>query len=192
MTPWNEHIDTLKSVMAALSVTGGDGGSIDVNGAFESWVDMTIRARESGRTIYFIGNGASASMSSHFAADLAKNANLHTQVFSDLSLITAIANDMSYEDVFAVPLRRRMTGGDILIAVSSSGRSPNILKAARLAPELGGSVVSLSAFDPGNDLRQMGILNFYVPAETYGLAETSHNAILHFWVDRVVRRTDNR
>ena len=186
MTLWSENIVALNSVMEQLTVTGVRSQELETERAFSEWVDMTVRARESGKTVYFIGNGASASMASHFAADLAKNANIHTQVFSDLSLITAIANDLKYEDVFAVPLKRRMTEGDILIAISSSGRSPNILKAASLVPELRGTTVTLSAFDRANDLRQMGILNFYVPASTYGMAETSHAAILHFWVDLVV------
>lgn len=77
------------------------GKKIPVHKGFSEWYDLTIRAREHGRTIYLIGNGASASMASHFAADLAKNGRLHAQVFSDLALITAISNDMGYENVFS-------------------------------------------------------------------------------------------
>ena len=68
-------------------------------------------------------------MASHFAADLAKNGKLHVQVFSDLALITAISNDLGYEEVFAEPLRRMGSSGDLLVAISSSGRSENILAA---------------------------------------------------------------
>ena len=86
--------------------------------------------RNARRTIYLVGNGASASMASHMASDLSKNAGLHTHVFSDPSLLTAISNDIGYEDVFALPLKGRAVKGDMLVAISSSGKSPNILKAS--------------------------------------------------------------
>jgi DNA-binding MurR/RpiR family transcriptional regulator len=124
-------------------------------------------------------------MASHVAADLAKNAHVHTEVFSDLSLITAIANDLDYEEVFAEPLRRRMAEGDMLIAISSSGESPNVLRAVEEATRLGGLVVTLSAMRPTNHLRTRGALNLYVPADNYGLAESCHAAILHHWIDSV-------
>jgi D-sedoheptulose 7-phosphate isomerase len=124
-------------------------------------------------------------MASHFAADLAKNARLHTQVFSDLSLITAISNDMGYEHVFAEPLRRRGQPSDMLVAISSSGSSPNILAVADVAREIGSTVVTLSAMKSSNPLRTKGKLNIYLPADTYGEAETAHAAALHWWMDLV-------
>ena len=141
--------------------------------------------RQAERVIYLIGNGASASMASHFAADLAKNADLHTQVFTDTSLITAVANDMSYDMVFVAPLRRRLKVGDMVVAISSSGNSPNVLKAVEFAASRKATVVTLSAMRPTNALRASGALNFWLPADTYGMAETGHAAILHHWMDRV-------
>jgi D-sedoheptulose 7-phosphate isomerase len=125
-------------------------------------------------------------MASHISADLAKNAFLHTRVFTDLSLITAVANDLCYEEVYAEPLRRCLKPGDMVVAISSSGRSPNIIRAVEETANLGGLVITLSAMSPDNPLRTRGTYNFYVPAESYGLAETSHAAILHFWVDQMV------
>ena len=127
-------------------------------------------------------------MASHVAADLAKNGHVHTEVFSDLSLITAIANDMGYEEVFSEPLRRRMTSGDMLVAISSSGESGNVLRAVEESQMLKGVVVTLSAMNRENTLSTKGDLNFYVPAATYGLAETCHAAILHHWIDKIVER----
>ena len=147
------------------------------------WKGSTIEVKEKKGSIYFIGNGASASMASHFAADLAKNAHLHTEVFSDLSLITAISNDIGYDWVFAEPLRRRAKKGDMLVAISSSGASKNILFAAEAAQKMGLKIVTLSAMSSENALRSVGYLNIYVPAETYGYAETCHAAILHHWMD---------
>ncbi len=158
--------------------------------AFEMLCQYAIEARKHKKTTYLIGNGASASMASHFAADLAKNAELHTEVFTDSSMITAIANDMGYEHVFSEPLARRATQGDMLIAISSSGASPNILKAVEVARALDVYVVTLSAMDSQNPLRFMGNLNAYIAASTYGPAETCHAAILHYWMDLVDNTRD--
>ena len=186
MIDWANNILDLKTTLSSLSVLDFSGKEIEPDLAFVLWRDITCRVRENRKTVYLIGNGASASMASHISADLAKNAHIHTEVFSDLSLITAIANDLSYEDVFGEPLRHRMVPGDMLVAISSSGQSPNVIHGVLEANKLGGFVVTLSAMAPGNSLRSGGILNFYVPAEGYGIAETCHGAILHYWVDMIL------
>lgn len=120
-----------------------------------------------------------------FAADLARNAHLDTQTFTDLALITAIANDISYDQVFAEPLRRHLTPNDMLVAISSSGNSPNVVNACRLTAKVSASTVTVTAMNKDNKLRQIGDLNFWVPAETYGMAESAHACILHYWMDSV-------
>jgi D-sedoheptulose 7-phosphate isomerase len=100
-------------------------------------------------------------------------------------LITAIANDLCYDDVFSEPLKWKMTTGDMLVAISSSGRSRNVLSACEVALSLGGYLVNLSAMKPDNPMRSLGHLNFYVPAEDYGTAETCHAGILHYWMDQI-------
>ena len=99
--------------------------------------------------------------------------------------MTALANDISYEEVYAEPLRWNMKAGDMLVAISSSGNSPNIVRAVKTAQSLNGTVVTLSAMGEDNAIRRLGDLNFYVPAQTYGLAETAHAAILHYWMDMI-------
>jgi len=186
MQRWLNHIEQINNNLKSLTIFDSTGAERKPNLAFRQWVDHTLHVRKNAKTIFLIGNGASASMASHVAADLAKNAKIRTEVFSDLSLITAIANDMSYEEVFAEPLRRRMSVGDMLIAISSSGRSPNVLRATEEAKKRNGLVITLSAMSQGNPLSKCGLLNFYVPTNTYGLAETCHAAILHYWLDHVV------
>lgn len=183
---WQSNISRLADLLRTVSFTDANGTVRDAEQAFETWKCMTLRAREHRSTVYMVGNGASASMASHFAADLAKNAHVHTEVFSDLSLITAVSNDMGYEHVFAEPLRRRGKAGDMLVAISSSGESPNVLAAVSAARGLDMDVITVSAFSPENSLREQGTLNAFVHAETYGGAETCHAAILHYWLDRVV------
>jgi D-sedoheptulose 7-phosphate isomerase len=189
MKYWHANVSELKACMSSLSVWDDAGETMDSDLGFSRVREASLRLRNAGHIVYFIGNGASAAMASHISADLAKNAGLHTRVFTDLSLLTALANDLCYEEVFAEPLRRYLRKGDMLVAISSSGRSPNILRAVQEARNLGGIVVTLSAMKPDNPLRSMGTYNFYVPADTYGLAETSHAAILHFWVDLMVEIT---
>lgn len=182
---WNICVEELGGALRNLETTGSDMAALECDQAFARFKELAEGARNDGRVIYLVGNGASASMASHFAADLAKNAHLHTQVFTDISLITAVANDLCYEEVFVEPLRRRMHPGDILVCISSSGNSKNVVNAAAYASKHGGTVVTLSAMKPENALRRIGALNFWVPAATYGLAETAHAAVLHYWMDAV-------
>lgn len=185
MATWWEYTDQLHSLLRGMMVTDSRGAPVDAETALNTWRDLAVKLAAAQRTVYLIGNGASASMASHFAADLAKNARLHTQTFFDLSLLTAISNDLGYEHVFAEPLRRRAQAGDMLVAISSSGRSPNIMAAVNLARDLRLTIVTLSGMRQDNPLRTIGELNFYVSANTYGLAETAHAAILHHWMDLV-------
>ncbi len=182
---WKIEVEAIERALGSLSFRDGAGNEIGADEGFAKWKELTVEIRNARRTIYLVGNGASASMASHMASDLSKNAGLHTHVFSDPSLLTAISNDIGYEDVFALPLKGRAVKGDMLVAISSSGKSPNILKAVKVARERDLSVVTLSAKDADNPLRSAGTLNAYVPAETYGLAESCHAAVLHHWMDLV-------
>lgn len=185
MITWPGYISQLNTILSKLSICNADQKEISIESAFSIWKDWTLEVRTKDKYIYFIGNGASASMASHFAADMAKNGGVRTQVFTDLSLITATANDMCYEEVYSQPLRWYMEKGDMLVAISSSGSSPNVLRGTETAKELGGKVITISAMKEENPLKKLGDLNFYVSAQTYGLAEVSHMAILHFWVDQI-------
>ena len=180
---WSVNVGDIAHALRALSTRDRTGKALSQQEAFLQWRSATISLRQAGHTIYLVGNGASASMASHMAADLAKNAHVRTQVFTDLALMTAIANDISYEDVYAEPLARHIRPGDMLVAISSSGNSPNVVKACQVASDMDASVVTLSAMNSENRIRSMGQFNFWVPASTYGLAETCHAAILHFWMD---------
>ena len=168
-----------------MEVTNGDGDQYESDDGFTRLQDMANTLRQDRKTMYLIGNGASASLASHYSADLAKNGHIHTQVFSDLSLITALSNDIGYDFVFSIPIERRAVPGDMLVAISSSGRSRNILNAVAAARRMGVTVVTLSAMDSDNPLRAFGALNFYIPAKTYGHAETGHAAIMHHLMDKL-------
>ena len=89
-----------------------------------------------------------------------------------------------------MPLKRFANSGDILVTISSSGNSPNIIKAIEVARELGIKVVTISGMSPDNRSRTMGDLNFYIPGETYGIVETSHLVLLHCWLDKFIDESE--
>ena len=126
---WNQNIETLHKCLSDISFRNIEGSELGTDKGFSECLNQTQRIRTSKNTIFLIGNGASASIASHMAADFAKNGKIRTQVFTDLSLITAVANDISYDEVFAEPIKLHMRDKDLLIAISSSGNSKNIIRA---------------------------------------------------------------
>lgn len=139
------------------------------------------------RKLIFIGNGGSAAIASHMAIDYSKNGGYQAMVFNDIAAITCLANDYSYADIFALQIGIWANEGDMLFAISSSGRSPNIIKAVEAAKNKKCFIVTLSAFDSDNLLRLTGNINFYVPTHSYGIAEISHLTILHSILDLAMK-----
>ncbi len=180
---WKPYLSDLNTTLDAITVTDRDGNVLDVDDAYAKLADWVGACSDDRCRVYFVGNGASASMACHFSTDLAKNSGAPTEVFTDPSLLTATGNDMGYDETFAYPLRQRMTKGEVLIAISSSGNSPNVVKAVEAASELGGRAVTFTAMKPDNAMRALGDLNFYIPATTYGMAESGHAVMLHHIID---------
>jgi D-sedoheptulose 7-phosphate isomerase len=163
-----------------------DSGRRDPSVGFDLTVGKLIIAKADRQRIYFIGNGGSAGIASHMAADFLKAGGFAAMTFNDAPLITCLANDLGYQNVFHHPLTLHGRTGDMLFAISSSGESASIVNAAEYAKSIGMTVVTLSGFKPDNRLRQIGDLNFYVPSDRYGLVEVAHHAILHAILDQVV------
>jgi D-sedoheptulose 7-phosphate isomerase len=151
---------------------------------FESAVISVRNVRKRNGRIFFIGNGGSAAIASHMAADWQNKAKVAAMAFNDGASLTCLANDHGYEQVFERPLLQHGQRGDLLFAISSSGRSKSILRPAMAFLGVG-TVITLSGFAPDNPLRKVGNLNFYVPSDNYGIVETAHLAILHALLDRV-------
>ena len=153
-------------------------------------VALVLEAKRKSNTLYFIGNGGSAAIASHMAADFMKNGQMKAMCFNDGPLVTCIANDHGYGDVFARPLQRFARSEDILFAISSSGESANILEAVGIAKMHNMDVITLSGFSPDNRLRQQGDVNFWVDSDRYGVVEVTHHAIVHSILDAVMARPD--
>ena len=173
----------LGSVLDQTSVTTRDGSLLDpTRGLDEAVIRLREVASRGGRT-WLIGNGGSAAIASHMSLDMWKNGKLPAAAFNDISLLTAIGNDCGFEELFAEPVRQFVTSKDLVMAISSSGRSPNILRGVDAAREVGAEVITLSAFAPDNPLRTLGDLNFYLPSMYYGHAEVGHLALIHAMLD---------
>lgn len=181
---WPDYLAAASAGLAELTVTGAGGGPLASADGFARWVEMTHQGHARGHHLYLVGNGASAMMASHFAADACKNAGLSAMAFNDAALLTATANDVAFEEVFALPLRRVARAGDLLIAISSSGNSPNIVRAIDAARALSMQIVTLTGMCADNRARTLGDLNFYVPSRRYGWVECAHQLVLHYWLDQ--------
>ena len=177
------YLATFASVLSQASATDGMRTELDVDSAGERIVEMILRARASGRKVLLVGNGGSAAIMSHLHNDLTKAVGVRAMVFNEPALLSALANDEGYESVFERPVDLWADQGDVLIAISSSGRSENILAAVRTAVTRGCSVVTLSGFSASNPLRRMGHINLYVPSDHYGMVEQGHSVLTHYFSD---------
>lgn len=184
METWTEYVDTLAGGLRDVVVTDGTGADIAPIDAVRRWVDLAHATHVRSRFVYFIGNGASAAMASHMAADACKNGHLRALAFNDPAMLTATGNDFSYDEVFSLPLERLAEAGDLLVTISSSGNSPNIIRALDACPALGVHAITLSGKGADNRSRTRGDLNFYVPLPRNGWTEPAHHVILHYWFDQ--------
>lgn len=156
---------------------------IDEGAALSLAFKMIALTRFQGGIVYVIGNGGSAGIASHFSADLIKSLGVPSQTFYDSNLMTCLSNDWGYENVFSYPLQKLLKPQDLVVAISSSGKSPNIIKAAETTRARKASLITLSGFTEENPLRKLGHLNFWVDRCDYGLVETSHFFLLHTIID---------
>lgn len=159
-------------------------GNTEENASCSGKIISMIRTLEKNKIIV-IGNGGSASIASHAATDLMKNCNKKAICFSDYSLLTCFSNDYGYENAYSEMLKLMGEEGDILIAISSSGSSDNILNAVKMAKEKGLNVITLSGFSSENDLRKMGSINIFADSNHYGHVELAHQIFMHKITDGV-------
>jgi len=169
------YLEYLREVLAALDV--------DEIAAFAA---ALLDVRERGARIFFIGNGGSAATASHFANDVAIGSCTWEKLFRAMSLtdnvpvMTAVANDYGYEQIFVRQLQTLMSAGDMVVAISASGNSPNVVRALEYAKGAGAATIAITAFD-GGELRRIADLRVHVPTSRgeYGPAEDAHMIIDH-------------
>ena len=153
--------------------------------ALESAAEILLDAYTHGKVVFSCGNGGSASVSNHLQCDHLKGVrngtDLQSRVVSlssNVELLTAIANDLGYHDSFAYQLRAQSRAGDVLIAISSSGSSPNILHALQWACDNGLRTIALTGFG-GGESRLIAEIAVHVDCANYGIVEDLHQSIMH-------------
>lgn len=134
--------------------------------------------------LYIVGNGGSAAVASHALVDFVNVAKLNAQVLHEPSLLTCMANDFDYENVYSRVLTQCLKPTDMLIAISSSGKSKNICNAASVAREKNASIITFTGFSASNELRSLGDFNYWLDSTDYGYVEVGHQFILHNLSDR--------
>ncbi len=178
-----QHFATLADLIAGAAITGLDGAPVARAEAFGQIIELARTATATGGKLMFIGNGGSAGIASHVAIDWSKTGGMRAVAFNDAAALTCLGNDYGYQAVFAKQIEFHGLPGDILVAISSSGGSANILQAVEAARARGCRVLTLSGFSPDNPLRRAGDLNFHVNSMEYGFVEVAHLALIHAWLD---------
>jgi len=140
---------------------------------------MFKRAHSTGHKVIFIGNGGSSAIASHMAVDFTKNGGIRAVAFNDAPTLTCLANDFGLPAVFAKQVEYYASKKDVIVLISSSGKSTNIVNAATAGMNLGCDMVTLTGMLEDNPLRGLGDVNFWVPSGDYGLIEITHLSILH-------------
>ena len=146
-------------------------------------VEIINNVNHTNNTTYIVGNGGSASIASHVSVDFAKVAKVNSKTFNNANLITCFANDFGYENWVKEAIKANCSNSDLLILISSSGRSPNIINAAKYCKENSIKLITLSGFSRENELSKLGDVNFHVNSEVYNYIEMAHHIILVSIVD---------
>lgn len=179
-----EYFDLIRKALKEMVVTDRRGNEMGADEAFQMWSEKAYWIREEAKgLLFFCGNGASETMAEHMSHDWFQNALVNTTTVSETAHITAISNDYGYDEVYRYRVRRILSERDMFIGISSSGNSPNIVKALAAAAENRAYTISVTGMKPDNKLRTMGDMNFYVPLNTYGEVESAHAVLLHAALD---------
>ena len=160
------YFEELCDALAKVQCSGVQGRVLDRAEAYERTLEIALEATERGGKLMFIGNGGSAGIASHMAIDFSKNGGMAAMCFNDAAALTCLGNDFGYEEVFAKQLQFHARRGDVLFAISSSGSSPNILRAVEVAHVDWLPGDHHHPLPADNPLRAQGEVNFHMELPT--------------------------
>ena len=189
-----QNIDNpyIKELIGQLSHTEIHKGNMEGRKSYSEGIQLLVdaftRHKNDMTQVFFLGNGGSAAIASHMTADFMKNGGMNTYSLYDNSVTTCMGNDYGYEYIFSRPMEFLVKEHDLVVAISSSGKSKNILYAIEAAKKKHAEVITFTGFKPDNKARQLGDINVYVPCEKYGIVESIHNLILQQIVDAIMER----
>ncbi len=143
---FKQHIQSLGELCANAEAHNHAGTMIGVDDALAWTIDAVAEVYRRGAKVMFVGNGGSAAIASHMAIDFTRNGGVTAMAFNDAAALTCFGNDFGYEQVFARQVTLQARSGDLLVAISSSGASPNIIRAVEAARDADCLVLTLSGF----------------------------------------------
>ena len=164
-------------------------GNID-NAELIACADHIERCRDANGKVIIVGNGGSAAISSHVSVDFTKAAQIRSVNFNEADLITCFANDYGYENWGAKALEAYADPQDLVILISSSGQSLNIVNGAKQCQYMNIPLITLTGFKPDNPLREMGDINLWVDSSSYNVVEMTHHIWLLAIVDFMIARKE--
>ena len=150
-------------------------------------VDILKEVKRNRKKVILVGNGGSAALASHVSVDLTKMCKIRAINFNEADLLTCFSNDYGYENWVQRALSFYADKGDLLICISSSGQSKNIINGAKFAKKIGCKVVTLTGFDKNNMVRKIGNINLWLDSKNYNLVEMTHHIWLLAIVDFIAR-----
>lgn len=184
-----KYLDNLIAIIKSAELTDMDGvRETDYDRIINKLVPKFLKHRNDDSLLFFIGNGGSAAIASHMTADYMKNGGMRTYSLYDNAVMTCMGNDYGYEYTFSKPLSFLIDTDDLLVAISSSGESKNIIRAIEVAKDKNANVITLTGFRKNNTVSRMGDMNVYVPSDKYGMVESIHNLMLQQIVDEIKDR----
>lgn len=168
--------------------TGRQGENLNEEAVIQQMLAEFDRVRDRQAKVMVLGNGGSAAIASHVITDLRNVGGLCALTLHEAAPLTCFTNDFGYEQAFAKQISAFANPDDLLIAISSSGQSPNIINAVQAANEKGLPVMTLSGFKADNPLRKLGRWNYWLDSSHYGMVELGHLFVLHHITDHLIRK----
>ena len=180
-----EEAGQFRAIVEKAEFSDHEGNSLDCEKGIQKNLGMLGNLKDRGGNLFLVGNGGSAGVVSHILTDFINVNKLNARTLHESSLLSCMSNDYGYENSFSESLSTLAREKDLLIAVSSSGCSPNIHNAVKSVKKVGGEVITLSGFGHDNPLRSMGDLNIWLDSKSYGLVEIGHLFYLHYLSGRL-------
>ena len=173
---FNKYIDKISKILKNADTKN-----------LENTAKLILKIKKDKKKIIIVGNGGSAAIASHVSIDFTKAANIRSINFNEADLLTCFSNDFGYENWVAKALEFYADKGDLVILISSSGTSKNIINGAKQAKKMNCSLITFSGFKKNNPLSKLGIYNFWVDSKIYNFIENVHQVWLLSIVDRLLK-----
>ena len=181
-----KRLEQFKNTVESIEITNTKNIEFSLEDDLTEIHKLLVDVQKKKRNLYIIGNGGSAAIASHAVIDFMNVGKISAHTLHDPSTLTCMSNDYGYENAFSKILNITLKKEDLLIVISSSGKSKNMTNAVKAAKKNGTTVITLSGFDSKNTLRTLGDINIWINSRDYGMVEIAHQFILHNLADRFI------